>query len=166
MENSNSKIIWILVGIVIVASIIGLVIKGKKEANMSSSENPAAIGETLPEEKKDTQKTATNTGKASVLEGTAGSLSYQQNVEKYKDRRIQFDENCQTYPSVVTYKDATGIMLDNRSSKARTIKVDTSYSVKPYGWRIIMLPDAYRTAKTFLVDCDSSQNVATILVQG
>jgi hypothetical protein len=161
MENNNSKIVWILLGLVVVAIIIALAVKGNKKEETPVPEASATAGENLPQEEEETQ----TTGSTATTGSVAGSLSYTQAVEKYKDRRIQFDENCQAYPNTVTYKDNTGIMLDNRSSKARTIKLGTNYSIKAYGWRVITLPDTYRTAKTFLVDCDASQNVATILVQ-
>jgi hypothetical protein len=161
MENNNTKVIWILIGLVVVAIIIALVVKDKKGP---SEEVPADTTGTTTGEVTTPAEDTTTTG-GGTTGGVAGTLSYEQAVEKYKDRRIQFGEDCQAHPNAVTYKDNTGIMLDNRSAKARTIKVGESYSVKAYGWRIITLPDTYRTTKTFLVDCDKSQNVATILVQ-
>jgi hypothetical protein len=83
----------------------------------------------------------------------------------YKDRRIQFDASCQATPNTVTYKDNTGIMLDNRTDKALSIKVGTTYTVAAYGFKIVYLPDVYRQSKTLLVDCGKQQNVATVLVQ-
>ncbi|MEK7227921.1 MAG: hypothetical protein AAB681_01030, partial [Patescibacteria group bacterium] len=91
--------------------------------------------------------------------------SYANALVKYKDRRIQFDDTCRAFPSTVTYKDNTGIMLDNRSAQTRIIKVGSTYTVKPYGFKIIVLPDIYLKSKTLLVDCGAAQNVATILIQ-
>ena len=93
------------------------------------------------------------------------SISYQDALIKYADRRIQLDEACQAHPSNVTYKDNTGIMIDNRSAKTRTVKIGTAFTIKPYGFKIVVLPDTYLKSKTILVDCDQSQNVATILIQ-
>jgi hypothetical protein len=96
---------------------------------------------------------------------TAATISYTNALIKYADRRIQFNPTCQAFPNTVTYKDNTGIMLDNRSPVARTIKVGTNYTVKAWGFKIVVLPDIYLKSKTILIDCDKSQNVATILVQ-
>lgn len=106
----------------------------------------------------------TTAGSVKATTPAAVTLSYQQALEQYKDKRIQFDNSCASTPKVVTYKDNTGIMLDNRSATTRTIKVGTAYTVKGYGFKIITLPNI-TTQKTFLVDCDGQQNVATILVQ-
>jgi len=84
---------------------------------------------------------------------------------KYADRRIQLDTVCQAHPNTVTYKDNTGIMIDNRSPQTRTVKVGTNFTIKPWGFKIVVLPDVYLVSKTLLVDCDGSQNVATVLVQ-
>jgi len=92
-------------------------------------------------------------------------LSYANALIKYADRRIQLDTACQAHPNNVTYKDNTGIMIDNRSAKARTVKVGTTFNIKPWGFKIVVLPDIYLASKTILIDCDQSQNIATILIQ-
>jgi hypothetical protein len=56
-------------------------------------------------------------------------------------------------------------MIDNRSAQARTVKVGTTFTIKPWGFKIVVLPDVYLKTKTLLVDCGQYQNVATILVQ-
>ncbi|MDP2741433.1 MAG: hypothetical protein Q8O66_01955 [bacterium] len=93
------------------------------------------------------------------------AISYANALVKYADRRIQLDTVCQAYPNTVTYKDNTGIMIDNRSPKTRTVKVGVTFTIKPWGFKIVVLPNVYLTSKTLLVDCDQSQNVATVLVQ-
>jgi hypothetical protein len=65
----------------------------------------------------------------------------------------------------VTYKDNSGIMIDNRSAQTRTVKVGTTFTIKPYGFKIVVLPDIYLKSQKILVDCDKMQNVATVLVQ-
>lgn len=96
---------------------------------------------------------------------SATAISYANALVKYADRRIQLDTVCQARPNTVTYKDNTGIMIDNRSPETRTVKVGTTFTIKPWGFKIVVLPDTYLKSKTLLVDCDNSQNVATILVQ-
>jgi len=93
------------------------------------------------------------------------TMSYAAALAKYEDRRIQLDTMCQAHPNNVTYKDNTGIMIDNRSPETRTVKVGITFTIKPWGFRIVVLPDVYLKSKTLLVDCDGSQNVATVLVQ-
>ena len=93
------------------------------------------------------------------------SISYADALVKYADRRIQLDPMCQAHPNNITYKDNTGIMIDNRSEKTRTIKIGATFTIKPWGFKIVVLPDVYLKTTTILVDCDQSQNVATILIQ-
>jgi hypothetical protein len=93
------------------------------------------------------------------------SIAYADALIKYADRRIQLDKTCQAHPNTVTYKDNTGIMIDNRSPQTRTVKVGITFTIKPWGFKIVVLPNVYLTSKTLLVDCGQYQNVATILVQ-
>lgn len=81
-------------------------------------------------------------------------------------KTIQFDTQCQALPNVVTYKDDTGIMIDNRSPDTRTISLGTTFTIKPYGFKIVVLPAVvYQASQTLWLDCDNSQNVATVLIQ-
>lgn len=91
-------------------------------------------------------------------------VSYAQALEKYKDARIQLDQNCQATPNIMTFKNNTNIMIDNRASIARTVKVGSTFSIKGYGFKIVKLSSTTLPA-TWYVDCDKSQNVATILIQ-
>lgn len=161
MENkNNSKTIWIIVGAVVLILLIVLFAKTKSDKSMT--DDTTATPDTALEATEDTSTGSVNESKNG---GQAVSISYAKALETYKDRRIQFNDSCTATPNNITYKDNTGIMLDNRSSKSRTIKVGTTYTVKGYGFKIITLPDTYRQNKTLLVDCDGQQNVATILVQ-
>ena len=91
-------------------------------------------------------------------------LSYAQALTQYKDARIQLDQNCRASPNNITYKDNTNIMIDNRAAVARVVKVGSVFTVSAYGFKIVRLTSATLPA-TWYVDCDSSQNVATILIQ-
>jgi hypothetical protein len=91
-------------------------------------------------------------------------LTYGGALTIYKDYRIQFDAGCKATPSNVTYKNGTDIMLDNRAPVSRRISIGSVYGLEAYGFKIIKLTSS-TLPKTFLVDCDTSQNVATILVQ-
>jgi hypothetical protein len=147
MENKNNKVLYYVIGVVIIIVII--IFWSMKSAT------PVADNTAL--------------GPVSTLD-TSGqvnpvSIAYADALIKYADRRIQFDPTCQAHPNIVTYKDNTGIMIDNRAPVSRTIKIGTTFTVKAWGFKIFVLPDVYLKSKTILVDCDKSQNVATILVQ-
>ena len=91
-------------------------------------------------------------------------LSYEEALLKYKDNRIQLDKGCQAIPNTITYKNGTSIMIDNRTSADRIVKVGSSYPIKGYDFKIIKL-SSETLPMTWLVDCDNSQNVASILIQ-
>ncbi|MDQ3075567.1 MAG: hypothetical protein M3Q34_00350 [bacterium] len=167
MESDKNKNMWmwVVVAVLVIGAIIAMVMSSKdddvavvtdanKEVAMDADDKLAP-----PEGVEDTTEGSVNKAAA-----PAATLTYQQALEKYKDRRIQFNDSCSAVPNNVTYKDNTGIMLDNRSAQTRTIKVGGTYTVKGYGFKIVTLPNI-TTQKTFLVDCDGQQNVATILVQ-
>jgi hypothetical protein len=163
MENTNNRNIWISGGLVllVLAGIFFLIMS----KNNNNTQNPASTQTSSDTNALEPQSTLDTSG-TPVKGVTPVSISYADALVKYADRRIQLDKNCQAIPNTVTYKDNTGIMIDNRSPNARTVKVGTTYSIKPYGFRIIILPNVTAIkSKTILVDCDSQQNVATILVQ-
>jgi len=140
--------IWVLVALFAVAAIIFFVFNNKSASNPVTTESES-VQDISPQD----------TG---VM---ASAISYANALVKYADRRIQLDTMCQAHPSNVTYKDNTGIMIDNRSPQTRTVKIGTTFTIKPWGFKIVVLPDVYLKSNTILVDCDNSQNVATILVQ-
>jgi cytoskeletal protein RodZ len=156
MENKKSTM-WLIVLAVVIVVILLI-------WSMNKGSAPTPVSTTTTDntttEPASTQDVSTVTG----ITGAA-SISYTDALVKYADRRIQLDKMCQASPMSVTYKDNTGIMIDNRSAMTRTVKVGTTFTIKPYGFRIVVLPDVILKSKTLLVDCDKSQNVATILVQ-
>ncbi|OGZ73706.1 MAG: hypothetical protein A2908_03710 [Candidatus Staskawiczbacteria bacterium RIFCSPLOWO2_01_FULL_38_12b] len=156
MTNKNIIIIILAVGLLVVLGItVSYMINSPvpSENNISPTDNSAT---TEPESVQDIS------GQTSTA---VTAISYANALVTYADRRIQIDTACRAYPSNITYKDNTGIMIDNRSPQTRTIKIGTTFTVKPWGFKIFVLPDIYLKSKTILVDCDQSQNVATILVQ-
>src|SRR6185369_5396584 len=89
----------------------------------SASKAPVAGG---------TQKTATP--------APTQALSYTQLVQQFGSNRIQFDSTCQATPKSVVFKNGTQILLDNRSSQARTIGIDgKTYSLGSYGYQVVTL---------------------------
>lgn len=154
MEKNNSKtLIW--VGVVVVVIIVALAfVLRNNNTNTPVANNPTA---TEPQSAQDIS--------AKDIGAGAISIAYADALVKYADRRIQLDPLCHVYPNTVTYKDNTGIMIDNRSGVTRTVKVGTTFTIKPYGFKIVVLPDVYLKSKTILIDCDKNQNVATVLIQ-
>ncbi len=93
------------------------------------------------------------------------TLTYAEALKKYSTTRIQFDPTCQAHPSAMVIKKGTSVMLDNRSPKARTVTLGSvKYALAGYGFRIVV-PTAKTLPATVLVDCGTSQNVATITIQ-
>jgi hypothetical protein len=163
MEKNKLRM-WILVLIIVVvvvlAGIFFFVLENKKSANPTTNSNQSAMVNSSLSNPVSVQDIS-----AQDIGAGAASISYASALVKYADRRIQLDTICQAHPNTVTYKDNTGIMIDNRSPQTRTVKVGTIFTIKPWGFKIVVLPDVYLKSKTLLVDCDGSQNVATILVQ-
>ena len=92
----------------------------------------------------------------------AASISYQNALVKYKDARIQLNDQCQATPRTSGYKVGASVMIDNRADVSRSVLFNgTRYTIGALSFKIVKL----NAAKTFLVDCDKSQNVATITVQ-
>ncbi len=161
MEKNNQQTqnwVWAVIIIVVIGVVLYFAF-GNKTKLMGDAVTPTPIvvtpTTTEPESVQDID----------VSTPGAATISYTNALVKYADRRIQLDTICQAHPNTVTYKDNTGIMIDNRSPQTRTIKVGTTFTIKPWGFKILVLPDVYLKNKTILVDCDKSQNVATILIQ-
>ncbi len=92
------------------------------------------------------------------------SISYAQALVKYKNARLQLNNICQASPDKMTFKNNTNIMIDNRASVTRAIKLGSVFSVKAYSFKIVNISSSTLPA-TWYVNCDKSQNVATILIQ-
>jgi hypothetical protein len=162
MENKNQTL-WIVLGLVVVALIVVFAVTMGNKDKVPAENN---TGENQTETTAGPASTLDTTDAAATTGGTAVTIAYEDALIKYADRRLQFNDMCQATPNTVTYKDNSGIMLDNRSATTRSIKIGANtYAVKGYGFRIVTLPDTYRESSKYFVDCGVSQNVATILVQ-
>jgi hypothetical protein len=106
-----------------------------------------------------------DTGTASVDIGApAGALSYAEALITYKDARLALDANCRSSPSNLQLKNNSLLMIDNRSPVPRKVKVGITFPVKAFGFKIIKLSSATLPV-TWMVDCDKSQDVASILIE-
>jgi hypothetical protein len=158
METQN-KNLWIAI-IVITVIVVGIIA-------WSINKNLAVAPSVGVDENKDTALEANlgmNTGKVASTGSSLNNISYADALIKYKDARIQLNQICQATPNNVTYKNNTNIMIDNRSSVAHTVKIGTTFNIKPWEFKIIKLSSATLPV-TWLMDCDKSENIATILVQ-
>mgnify|MGYP001594993635 CR=1 FL=1 len=150
-DTNKNLALYYGIGTIVIVILIIFVSTGRK--NFTERTAPildAVIAETKTE--------GTNTIKK------VPTISYADALVKYRDARIQFDEECLAYPNNVTYKNGTSIMIDNRAGVVRTMKVGLPYTVKAYDFKIIKLFST-KLPETLLIDCDSFENVATILVQ-
>lgn len=93
------------------------------------------------------------------------SLPYTQLREQYMGRRVQFDQYCQASPSVMSQKNGTTIMLDNRSGDARKVAIaGITYSIPGYGWAFATLRSSV-LPKTYTINCGSAVNVGSVTIQ-
>ena len=101
-----------------------------------------------------------------AISPTAVPISYTDALVKYADARLQLDTNCQALasPANLVFKNNSLLMVDNRAPVARTVHIGSVFTIKAYGFKIIELSSATLPA-TFLVDCGTSQNVATISLE-
>ncbi len=151
-HGSNKKVI---VELAVVLILVGFGLWTLNKNPSSPSDSNVNANQTVTED--------TSSGSVNATNPTA-SISYQNALVQYKDARIQLDKNCQATPNNMTFKNGTNIMIDNRSEKIRTIKVGSVFSIKPYGFKIVRLSSSTLPA-TWYVDCDKSQNVATLIIQ-
>lgn len=158
MERNN-KNLWIgLVVVLVVVIIIWLVNKNSPSVSTEEGANNDQTALSPDVSIEDISEGSVNVGSPAAI------ISYANALVKYKDARIQLNTSCQAIPNNVTFKNGANIMVDNRSPVARTVKIGSVFSVKAWGFKIVKLNSATLPV-TWLVDCDRSQNVATVLIQ-
>jgi len=173
IENKDKKIsasswIWTVVGVVLV---IVLVLWVRHIYNSTSAINTQNTGINPTDQTAlapaSTEDLTTGDVNAPTTPGaTAVPISYTDALVKYADARLQLDTNCQALasPSNLIFKNNSLLMVDNRAPVARTVHIGSVFTIKAYGFKIIELSSAKLPA-TFLVDCGTSQNVATITLE-
>src|SRR3989344_1275473 len=156
MENKN---LWISIAVVIVV-VAGLILWAKSTpADITVGDN--TTGDTALEPADSVEDTSSGSVNSA---SKAATISYANALKKYADARIQLDQECRASLTNTTFKNGSEIMIDNRSSLDRTVRVGSTYNIKAWGFKIVKLSSSALPA-TWLVDCDKSQNVATILTQ-
>ncbi len=155
MENKSSKAwVWIIVVVVLIIAAI-MLFKNKSTPPVTETPAPAVTEEPTSTED-------TSGGSPNVV--TNSNLSYSDAVTAYGDNRIQLDKTCQARPNNVTFKAGTSIMIDNRSPQTTKVRLGDTFTIKPYGFKIVKLAGTTLPV-TYYIDCGTSQNVATVLVQ-
>jgi hypothetical protein len=152
--ETQSKNLWIGLGVVVIV-VLGFVFWSMNNASAPVVEDNTT---TVADSTEDTSTGSINTG------SPAATISYTNALIKYKDARLQLDKTCQASPNKMTFKNNAYLMVDNRAPVDRTIKVGSVLNIKAYGFKIVKLSSSNLPA-TWLVDCGTSQNVATILIQ-
>lgn len=154
MENKKNTRWLVGIGVILVIVIVFWFMNKKSAPESLVDQNEDQSIESV----EDTSEGSENVG------NIAATISYQDALVKYKNARIQLDKTCQASPDKMTFKNNTTIMIDNRSAIDRVVKVGSTFNLKAYGFKLVKLSSATLPA-TWLVDCDNSQNVSTILIQ-
>jgi hypothetical protein len=151
----DKKIVWILLGVAVVgAGWVTLKGDGYMPGDLQASPTTSPSA-----------NAAKATPKPSVKGTPFNSATYSQYVQQYGNRRIQFDASCQASPKSVSVANNTSLMLDNRSGDARTVTVGgVAYALPGYGYTFVTAKSS-TLPKTLTINCGSSVNVGTILVQ-
>ena len=161
MKKTN----WILVVVVAVVAVVYFWLGKDPISYISldkSSPSPSSSASSTKPKSTTTTKTTPMPSSASAA---ANPKTYTDIVKEYADRRIQFDERCQTTPRTSTFKNNSNILLDNRSSTAKVITVGgVKHSLSGYGYKVITLSSP-TLPRDISLDCGSAYNVGKILLQ-
>lgn len=154
MENKKNTNLLIGLGVALAIIIVVWFVMGKTPVAKEEVNNTQIAVESTED---------LSTPSVRALPGAA-PLSYTDALVQYKDARLQLDKDCRADLTNSTFKNNSSIMIDNRSDKPRNVKVGSVFPIKPWGFKIVKLSSS--TLPTiWYVDCDNSQNVATISIQ-
>ncbi len=153
----NKKMVWVVVVVVVIAAVWWIEggnksMVGQNQYGMSPTPTPSATPKSN-----------------SVVKKSGSSITspktYNQLVNEYAGRIVQFDASCQIIPSAPTFKNGTTIMLDNRSDMVRIISIaGVKYTLDKYGYKVITLTSP-KLPKQLSINCDNKVNVGSILLQ-
>lgn len=153
--------------IIVVAVLAGVFMMKDSEDVVVDSENTTSTSQNSTSTSSEPASTATKVvhSKPVAADPRAG-FTYTQAVQVFEGRRIQFDAACQAVPYNTTYTNGVTLMLDNRAAKSTTLAINgETHQIPGYDFKIITLRYSDLPQKV-LIDCGTSRNVATILIQG
>ena len=175
MKKIKKKDLYIIIGvIVVVIIIIWAIIFAYKPNNGGNILNPSqgTQNENAPAgpETSTPESSSPSTSTPTSSTSTSASLSYEEALKIYKDKRFQFSyasaNNCIMSPSSSVFKKGTKVMMDNRYNKQITIYLDgTAYNIAAYDFKIITLTTSAQLPHTIKVDCDMGKNNGQIILQ-
>lgn len=161
---SKQTLIWVVI-VALAAYGIWMVTKDNGSTlGENASPSPSASVSPVTAATKSTSKT-TGSGTAS---GT--TVSYNDILNQYKGRMIQFNAQCQATPGQMSLKAGEKILIDNRSADSKTIKLDSdTYALAGYNWRVITVKTTKALPYNLGIDCKSvngtTENSAVIKLQ-
>ena len=111
-------------------------------------------------------KTETFSGKTKLtgtfVQSRETKLPYQDALSLYQGSIIQFGENCQLVNKDRSFNLGKEIMVDNRSSASRLIRIGVNVvPLAPFDYGFITLRDK----GSYIVSCDSQPHIADLMVQ-
>ena len=154
MENNKNKKLWLGLVIVLVVLVGLLFWSMKKNAVPGVGQNKNLYS---PESTEDTSA-------GSINEGAGAVISYASALSKYKGAILELDGSCKANSGNITLKNNTYLMIDNQAPIDRVIKVGSITNIKANSFKLVQIESESAPA-TLSVDCDQSQNVATVFLQ-
>lgn len=92
-------------------------------------------------------------------------LTYNQAVNKYKDYRMQFNEDCIAVPSSFVLKTGSKFMFDNRSEETRSIVLDgRKHIFGPFTFAILTM-SSKTLPDTVKIDCGNGRNNGQVIIE-
>lgn len=163
-NNKSSNTVW---GVIIAIIVIGLIIFFVARSKNQTAVAPADQSQATDSSALDASTTASeDTSAGSVHASTAATISYNDALALYQGKRVQFNTMCQADPSTATFTNDTTLMLDNRSATTANLHLGFmgNVSIKPWGFKIVQFSSA-TLPRAIVIDCNQSQNVASISLQ-
>lgn len=153
---SKKTIVWI---IIIVVVVLGAWLLSKKLTGKSLGEfiglSPTPSSSPTP--------TPKALRKATPTPVVTPSITYEQALIQYADRKIQFNEKCQGIPGQMSLKAGQKLLIDNRSNDQKTLTFDNqTYTLPAYNWRIITVLAAKALPYNLGVTCNSSNGTSML----
>lgn len=156
--EKKSAIYLVIAAIIIVLLIIGV----KLSRNSAPIQSPEQTISTSSQDQAPTSSANSTLTPRNVP--LKQPLSYSAALKIYLNKRVQFDSTCQMIPAILSIKNNTQIMFDNRSGKNLQISLDNKkYDIEKNGFLILFLSNK-TLPHTIAVDCGSGKNNGRIIL--